>query len=155
MYLNVAFSFSFQGRTLNGHDYVFWCGDFNYRVDLPNEEVKTLLKNNDIAAVLQADQLIAQQQAGEVCKTIYAGPIFILDFYHKISYRSSEISLRAISTFIQHINMIYTRMIMILVKNVEFLPGLTEFFLDVDKQLFKLMIQHGILVKFYTMEEQN
>nr|KAG5702900.1 hypothetical protein BaRGS_034673 [Batillaria attramentaria] len=29
-----------MGRTILSHDYVFWCGDFNYRIDLPNEEVK-------------------------------------------------------------------------------------------------------------------
>ncbi|KAJ8299183.1 hypothetical protein KUTeg_023243 [Tegillarca granosa] len=32
--------FENNGRTISSHDYVFWCGDFNYRVDLPNEEVK-------------------------------------------------------------------------------------------------------------------
>ena len=29
-----------QGRTVLSHDYVFWCGDFNYRINLDREEVK-------------------------------------------------------------------------------------------------------------------
>ncbi|KAG1708515.1 Synaptojanin-1 [Nymphon striatum] len=83
-----------MGRTLNGHDYVFWCGDFNYRVDLPNEEVKKLLKNNDIAAVLQADQLIAQQQAGEVFRNFIEGDVNFHPTYkydlHSNDYDTSE-----------------------------------------------------------------
>ena len=27
-----------QGRTVLSHDYVFWCGDFNYRVSLEREQ---------------------------------------------------------------------------------------------------------------------
>lgn len=46
-----------MGRTLNTHDYVFWCGDFNYRIDMDKEELKELIKLNEIAAVLQNDQL--------------------------------------------------------------------------------------------------
>ena len=31
---------SFQGRTVLSHDFVFWCGDFNYRINLGRDEVK-------------------------------------------------------------------------------------------------------------------
>lgn len=46
-----------MGRTLNAHDYVFWCGDFNYRVDMDKDEMKELIKHNEIDQVLQYDQL--------------------------------------------------------------------------------------------------
>ena len=28
------------------HDYVFWCGDFNYRINMKREEVKEAVSNN-------------------------------------------------------------------------------------------------------------
>ena len=28
-----------QGRTVLSHDYVFWCGDFNYRINMERDEV--------------------------------------------------------------------------------------------------------------------
>ena len=28
-----------QGRTVLSHDYVFWCGDFNYRINMDRDEV--------------------------------------------------------------------------------------------------------------------
>ena len=33
-----------QGRTVLSHDYVFWCGDFNYRISLDREEVKDAVR---------------------------------------------------------------------------------------------------------------
>ncbi|OBS57414.1 hypothetical protein A6R68_11460, partial [Neotoma lepida] len=39
-FVEIARKLSFpMGRMLFSHDYVFWCGDFNYRIDLPNEEI--------------------------------------------------------------------------------------------------------------------
>lgn len=46
-----------MGRTLKGHDYVFWCGDFNYRIDMDKEESKELIKQDDLKPVLENDQL--------------------------------------------------------------------------------------------------
>ena len=28
------------------HDYVFWCGDFNYRINMKREEVKQAVSKN-------------------------------------------------------------------------------------------------------------
>lgn len=47
-----------MGRTLNTHDYVFWCGDFNYRVDMDKDEMKELIKRNELDQILQYDQLL-------------------------------------------------------------------------------------------------
>lgn len=62
---SVCVSFS-QGRLLYSHDYVFWCGDFNYRISLPNEEVKELIKQQNWDALTAGDQLVDQKNAGLV-----------------------------------------------------------------------------------------
>lgn len=46
-----------QGRTLKSHDYAFWCGDFNYRIDMDKDELKEAIKNGDLSLVLENDQL--------------------------------------------------------------------------------------------------
>ena len=46
-----------QGRSLNSHDYVFWCGDFNYRIDMDKDEIKELVKKGDLQQILPHDQL--------------------------------------------------------------------------------------------------
>jgi phosphatidylinositol-bisphosphatase len=46
-----------MGRTLKGHDYVFWCGDFNYRIDMDKEELRESLRIGDIQLPLENDQL--------------------------------------------------------------------------------------------------
>lgn len=51
---------------LFSHDYVFWCGDFNYRIDLPNEEVKELVRQQNWDSLIAGDQLINQKNAGQV-----------------------------------------------------------------------------------------
>ncbi|KAF8790383.1 synaptojanin-1-like [Argiope bruennichi] len=63
------------GRTLDSHDYVFWCGDFNYRIDLTNDEVKKLVKAENWAALLAADQLLNSQQSGQAFKDFIEAPI--------------------------------------------------------------------------------
>lgn len=60
-----------QGRLLYSHDYVFWCGDFNYRISLPNEEVKDLIKLQNWDALTAGDQLLDQKNAGLVKPTAH------------------------------------------------------------------------------------
>ena len=55
-----------QGRSIRSHDYVFWCGDFNYRIDLPNDEVKSLVESHNWAALQEFDQLNVQRAAEKV-----------------------------------------------------------------------------------------
>jgi phosphatidylinositol-bisphosphatase len=40
---------------------VFWCGDFNYRVDMDKEEMKELIKKGDYEQILQHDQLTVSE----------------------------------------------------------------------------------------------
>lgn len=64
-----------MGRTLKGHDYVFWCGDFNYRIDMDKEEMKELIRNGDLLPVLENDQLRKQQEANHVFNDFLEGEI--------------------------------------------------------------------------------
>ena len=45
---------------------MFWCGDFNYRIDLPNAEVKSLVKEKRWPELRASDQLSVQKAEGKV-----------------------------------------------------------------------------------------
>ncbi|KAL3841607.1 hypothetical protein ACJMK2_019724 [Sinanodonta woodiana] len=64
-----------MGRTVHSHDYVFWCGDFNYRIELPNEEVKELIKNENWSALQTFDQLSNQREAKQTFIGFSEGPL--------------------------------------------------------------------------------
>ncbi|XP_049845566.1 synaptojanin-1-like [Schistocerca gregaria] len=64
-----------MSRMLNSHDYVFWCGDFNYRVDMDKDEMKELIKKKEYDKILQYDQLRNQQDQGLVFKNFIEGNI--------------------------------------------------------------------------------
>lgn len=66
-YMEITRKTSFPlSRDLPSHDYVFWCGDFNYRIDLDNEYVKDLVDQQDWKTLLAADQLTIQRNDGKV-----------------------------------------------------------------------------------------
>ncbi|CAD5206708.1 unnamed protein product [Bursaphelenchus okinawaensis] len=64
-----------KGRQLQMHDSVFWFGDFNYRINLPGEEVKTLVRNCDFEVLRQNDQLIQQLCSGAVFNEFKEGAL--------------------------------------------------------------------------------
>nr|XP_006812955.1 PREDICTED: synaptojanin-1-like [Saccoglossus kowalevskii] len=64
-----------MGRFLYSHDYIFWCGDFNYRIDLPNDEVKQLVADKNWNALKHYDQLIQQRKDGQVFNGFSEGDI--------------------------------------------------------------------------------
>eukprot|EP01137_Pigoraptor_chileana_P028692 Opistho-2@12899 len=70
-----------KGRTIGTHDYVFWLGDFNYRVDLPGDDVRKLCEAKELTAMLNADQLRTQMQAGKVFEGFEEAPIDFLPTY--------------------------------------------------------------------------
>ncbi|XP_078245052.1 synaptojanin-1 isoform X21 [Pogona vitticeps] len=70
-----------MGRMLFSHDYVFWCGDFNYRIDLPNEEVKELIRQQNWDALIAGDQLINQKNAGQIFRGFIEGKIAFAPTY--------------------------------------------------------------------------
>ncbi|XP_056140392.1 synaptojanin-1 [Lampris incognitus] len=83
-----------MGRLLYSHDYVFWCGDFNYRISLPNEEVKDLIRQQNWDALTSGDQLLDQKNAGLVFRGFIEGnldfaPTYKYDLFSE-DYDTSE-----------------------------------------------------------------
>ncbi|KAL5289697.1 SYNJ1 family protein [Megaselia abdita] len=64
-----------MGRSLKAHDYVFWCGDFNYRIDMDKDELKDCIKRKDFKFLLENDQLRKEQQSGNVFPDFLEGEI--------------------------------------------------------------------------------
>ncbi|KAJ2949842.1 hypothetical protein O0L34_g11158 [Tuta absoluta] len=64
-----------MGRSLYSHDYVFWCGDFNYRIDLDKDEVRLLVAQNNMQRLLENDQLLKQKAQDLVFKNCFEGEI--------------------------------------------------------------------------------
>ncbi|NXP28812.1 SYNJ1 protein, partial [Scytalopus superciliaris] len=64
-----------MGRMLFSHDYIFWCGDFNYRIDMPNEEVKDLIRQQNWEPLIAGDQLINQKNSGQIFRGFLEGKI--------------------------------------------------------------------------------
>lgn len=65
-----------MGRSINSHDYVFWCGDFNYRLDgISNEEVRQASSEGSYEFLLSHDQLRISQNAGLTFKNYIEGDI--------------------------------------------------------------------------------
>ncbi|KAM9635812.1 synaptojanin-1 isoform 3-T3 [Trichechus inunguis] len=81
-FVEIARKLSFpMGRMLFSHDYVFWCGDFNYRIDLPNEEVKELIKQQNWDSLIAGDQLINQKNAGQIFRGFLEGKVTFAPTY--------------------------------------------------------------------------
>lgn len=70
---------------LFSHDYVFWCGDFNYRIDLPNEEVKELIRQQNWDALTAGDQLVNQKNSGQVIVPILCVCSFFYTYVCSVS----------------------------------------------------------------------
>ncbi|MEQ2294074.1 Synaptojanin-1 [Ameca splendens] len=83
-----------MGRLLYSHDYVFWCGDFNYRINLPNEEVKEFIKQQNWDALTAGDQLLEQKNSGTIFRGFIEGnldfaPTYKYDLFSE-DYDTSE-----------------------------------------------------------------
>ncbi|KAJ1732814.1 Inositol-1,4,5-trisphosphate 5-phosphatase 1 [Coemansia biformis] len=55
-----------HGRRVDDHDYSFWLGDLNYRVGLPNDQVRLLVAQRQLRTLLTHDQLGTQMASGAV-----------------------------------------------------------------------------------------
>ncbi|XKL60981.1 hypothetical protein PGB90_008038 [Kerria lacca] len=64
-----------MGRTLLSHDYIFWCGDFNYRVDMDKDVMKDFIKNKMLNELLIHDQLLNQRKEKKVFEDYNEGDI--------------------------------------------------------------------------------
>ncbi|MCL4123585.1 UNVERIFIED_CONTAM: hypothetical protein GTU68_052599 [Idotea baltica] len=63
------------GVPLWAHDYVFWCGDFNYRISLPRDEVTDLIHRQEWGLLMDHDQLKMSQSEGKCFKGFVEGSI--------------------------------------------------------------------------------
>ncbi|CAB3409984.1 unnamed protein product [Caenorhabditis bovis] len=54
------------GRDVESNDVIFWLGDFNYRINLPGDEVKQAVRNGDYSKLIENDQLRQQLSQGNV-----------------------------------------------------------------------------------------
>ncbi|ESO01264.1 hypothetical protein HELRODRAFT_157228 [Helobdella robusta] len=63
-----------MGRHVWNHDHIFWCGDFNYRIDLMKDEVKNHVAQKNWSLLQASDQLNVQRSAGQVFKGFNEGP---------------------------------------------------------------------------------
>lgn len=63
------------GGHVLSHDSVLWCGDLNYRVELPRDTAVTHAKSNDFATLMKHDQLKQQIAKGKAFTGFEEGPI--------------------------------------------------------------------------------
>ncbi|KAH3670590.1 hypothetical protein OGAPHI_001105 [Ogataea philodendri] len=54
-----------HNKSIRDFDCIFWVGDFNFRIDLPNEEVRTQLDDVQYSPLFEYDQLNKQMATGE------------------------------------------------------------------------------------------
>ncbi|KAI8806214.1 SacI homology domain-containing protein [Cladochytrium replicatum] len=80
-YTTITNGLNFQGRPTSDHDVIFWLGDFNYRTNLPNDEVRELLEVGDTETMLSYDQLQLSQAAGEAFVGFTEGQIHFFPTY--------------------------------------------------------------------------
>jgi len=66
---------------LESHDYIFWCGDFNFRLDMEREEVKDLISRQEWSLLLEKDQLCVEKNKGNVFEGYNEGNIAFAPTY--------------------------------------------------------------------------
>ena len=64
-----------NGRTALVHDYVFWCGDFNYRINMERQEVIETVSKREYSRLMEHDQLKVEMDAGNVFQGFREGNI--------------------------------------------------------------------------------
>ncbi|CEF60029.1 Inositol polyphosphate-related phosphatase domain and Synaptojanin, N-terminal domain and Endonuclease/exonuclease/phosphatase domain and Nucleotide-binding, alpha-beta plait domain and Domain of unknown function DUF1866 domain-containing protein [Strongyloides ratti] len=77
-YRGIKFS---QGRTIESHDYIFWLGDFNYRINLSGDEVKNYLRYGNLNELRNNDQLLQQKEQGRIFFKFQEGELNFLPTY--------------------------------------------------------------------------
>ncbi|PWN50510.1 hypothetical protein IE53DRAFT_368846 [Violaceomyces palustris] len=81
-YWTITRGLTFQrGRTIANHDHVIWLGDFNYRIDLPNETVRSMASRDDFQGLYLRDQLGRSRELGAVFPGYSEGVILFRPTY--------------------------------------------------------------------------
>ncbi|KAJ2835345.1 Inositol-1,4,5-trisphosphate 5-phosphatase 1, partial [Coemansia sp. 'formosensis'] len=55
-----------RGQHIDGHDYAFWLGDLNYRIELPYDQARALISQRQLKSLMMYDQLSMQMASGKV-----------------------------------------------------------------------------------------
>lgn len=66
---------------VKNHDYVFWCGDLNYRIDMANDECRNYISLREWNKLLQKDQLSNQKAHNLVFRDFVEPPILFPPTY--------------------------------------------------------------------------
>jgi hypothetical protein len=57
-YKTISHGLRFQkNRSIDDHDTIIFMGDFNYRIELPDEKVRNLISSGDLIALYRHDQV--------------------------------------------------------------------------------------------------
>jgi synaptojanin len=64
-----------RGRSISDHDLIFWASDSNYRISLPNEEVRKLVGEERWDTLYENDQLNLGMLAGQTFRFFNEGQI--------------------------------------------------------------------------------
>ncbi|KAL7746825.1 Inositol-1,4,5-trisphosphate 5-phosphatase 1 [Sorochytrium milnesiophthora] len=70
-----------RGKRIQDHEAVFWLGDFNYRINLENDECRTLIDQGDVTSLLHYDQLLDQMHTGQAFVGYKEGAVAFLPTY--------------------------------------------------------------------------
>ncbi|ORX90705.1 DNase I-like protein [Basidiobolus meristosporus CBS 931.73] len=70
-----------RGLSVYNNDILFWLGDLNYRIDLPEEKVFALLNENKLGELIEKDQLNAQKKLNLAFSGFSEGELNFLPTY--------------------------------------------------------------------------
>ena len=73
--------FASQDLTPHSHDFVFWCGDFNYRIDMGNDFVRDYIRNENWPALAEGDQLLFSKKEGKTFEEYVEAPVMFAPTY--------------------------------------------------------------------------
>ncbi|GFN84722.1 inositol polyphosphate 5-phosphatase ocrl-1, partial [Plakobranchus ocellatus] len=62
-----------QALSIPEHDAIFWIGDMNFRIDLPNDDVRVCIRQGKLKKLLEHDQLTKLMASDEVFKGFEEG----------------------------------------------------------------------------------
>ncbi|KAG8756095.1 inositol polyphosphate 5-phosphatase, partial [Ceratobasidium sp. 428] len=81
-YRTIANGLSFlRGKTIGSHENVIWLADTNYRVDMPNDEVRYLAVNDQLNILLESDQLRIAMETQAAFVGYEEGPVLFRPTY--------------------------------------------------------------------------
>nr|XP_019012040.1 phosphatidylinositol phosphate phosphatase [Kwoniella pini CBS 10737]OCF50821.1 phosphatidylinositol phosphate phosphatase [Kwoniella pini CBS 10737] len=70
-----------RGRLIEDHEIIIWSADLNYRIALPNADVRQAIGNSSLDSLLGSDQLLNAMDAGETFIGYDEGPILFRPTY--------------------------------------------------------------------------